>query len=184
MKRIASAITTLILLAAIASCGTSTGSRYEKKETTPKTSDADKKAERDKRELIEDFDITPYKTKISIDENEPANQSPVVSNDVWYDYPAESTPSEDSSTQDISQVEGYRVQVITTDDLDEANEIRAEIYFKTNHKNIYIIFDPPFYKVKVGDFTNISDANSLVFKLNQMGYSEARVVSELVNLKR
>ncbi len=136
MKRIASAIIILLLLLTIASCGTSTGSRYEKKETTATPGDTDKETETEKRELDEDFDIAPYKTKISTDEDKPNNKSPEILNDVWYDYPETEDAIEDPADQDITQVEGYRVQVITTDDLDEANELRAEIYFKTNQKNI------------------------------------------------
>jgi hypothetical protein len=82
----------------------------------------------------------------------------------------------------IRTAPGFRVQVISTDNLDDANKMRSEIYFKTNQKAVYIIFDPPFYKVEVGDFTNLSDAKSLTFKFKQMGYTEARVVNQAINI--
>ena len=37
-------------------------------------------------------------------------------------------------------------------------------------------------KVKVGDFTDITESNNLKFKLNQLGYTEARVIKETVNI--
>jgi hypothetical protein len=55
------------------------------------------------------------------------------------------------------------------------------VYFKLG-KDVYVNFEPPFYKVKVGDFTTRSEANDLKFKLNQLGYSEAKVVQETINL--
>ena len=45
-----------------------------------------------------------------------------------------------------------------------------------------ITFEPPFYKVKAGDFTAHSEANDFKFKLNQLGYPEARVIQETVNI--
>ena len=37
-------------------------------------------------------------------------------------------------------------------------------------------------KVKVGDFTSRHDADDLKFMLNQLGYKEARIVQETVNI--
>ena len=82
----------------------------------------------------------------------------------------------------IGTTDGYRVQVVSTDDIEEANRIRAEIYEKTARKEVYVTFEPPFYKVKAGDFTSKSDANDFKFKLNQLGYTEAKVVQETVNI--
>jgi len=66
--------------------------------------------------------------------------------------------------------------------LANADSLRSELYNKTNQDHIYIIFDPPFYRIEVGDFTQISAANDLNFKLKQLGYSEARVVNEKINI--
>jgi hypothetical protein len=65
--------------------------------------------------------------------------------------------------------------------LNFANQISSEVYTKLN-RDTYITFEPPFYKVKVGDFRSRDEANDLRFKLNQLGYNEARVVQETINL--
>jgi len=85
------------------------------------------------------------------------------------------------SSNSYKDFAGYRVLVLSTDDLDEANNLRSDIYFKTDHAAVYVIFDPPFYKVEAGDFSDINDAQSLSFKLKQMGYNEVRVVNETIN---
>jgi len=64
----------------------------------------------------------------------------------------------------------------------EANSVRADILAKIKRKEVYISFEPPFYKVKIGDFKDITESNNLKFKLNQLGYTEARVVQETVNI--
>ena len=169
MKLLVLVVTTLILM----SCGSSTASRYEngKEKNTEGTDTAGK--------LKEDFNISAYKTKIDIRQEE----KPITLESVnaWYDYnsTAETTTSEETI---INTINGFRVQVFSTDDLAHADSLRSELYSKTNQKHIYIIFDPPFYRIEIGDFTQISAANDLRIKLNQLGYSEARVVNEIVNI--
>jgi hypothetical protein len=156
-------------------CSASTGSRYETKEekkteTTPTTTE-------EKKDINEDFDITPYQTEIELE------AVPIMTDklpgDVWYGYADTTTALE---RKILGTTDGYRVQVLSTDDIDEANEVRTELYEKTARKEVYVIFEPPFYKVKVGDFTSKNDANDFKFKLNQLGYTEAKVVQETINL--
>lgn len=162
-------ITTLILIG----CGSSTASRYESgKEKTEKNTVNTAK-------LDENFDITPYKTKIEIKQVE--RPITIESVNAWYDYNTSVEPQNSDETV-VSTANGFRVQVFSTDDLANADSLRTELYSKTNQQHIYIIFDPPFYKIEVGDFIQISAANDLRFKLNQLGYSEARVINEKINI--
>lgn len=163
------------LILILVGCSASTGSRYEKADEK-KTEE--KNTKETKKNIEEDFDITPYKTEINIEA--PPIGTEKLPPDVWYGY------KEDTSTvlqnKIIGTTDGYRVQVISTDDIEEANRIRAEIYEKTARKEVYVTFEPPFYKVKAGDFISKSDANDFKFKLNQLGYTEAKVVQETVNI--
>ena len=156
-----------------AGCSASTSTRYEKK-----NGNGDDK----KVTVKEDFDITRYKTKIEI---ETISNNEELS-DVWYEYKNDFEVSEDSTfvgnLEIIRTVDGYRVLVVATDNLDDANSIRADILAKIKRKEVYISFEPPFYKVKVGDFTDLTESNNLKFRLNQLGYTEARVVQETVNI--
>lgn len=153
-------------------CSASTGSRYDNKE---KTSD------KEKEKPVEDFDMSNYRTKIDLPDKNAEEQS-TKDISVWYEYSDSDTTNTNQTPTVIDKVPGYRVQVYSTDNLDDANNKRSEVYFKTNQKNVYVIFDPPFYKVEVGDFTNISDAKDLSFKLKQLGYSDSRVVNVTVNI--
>ena len=153
-------------------CSASTGSRYEKDETKRTT-------EKNESETIkEDFDITPYRTNIEIEES-PANKNGVT--EAWYEYDTENE-NQNSKKRIVGTADGFRVLVITTDNINEANSVREEIKSKVPGKETYISFEPPFYKVKIGDFTDITESNNLKFKLNQLGFTEARVVKETVNL--
>jgi hypothetical protein len=157
---------------ALVGCSASTGSRYETKkesgnETTTEVSN----------ETAEDFDITPYQTEIEIEASPIATDE--LPSDVWYGYGNQNSENE---RKIVGTTDGFRVQVLSTDDIDEANRVRAEVYEKTTRKEVYVIFEPPFYKVKVGDFTSKSEADNLRFNLNQLGYTESKVVQEMVNL--
>jgi len=164
-------ITTIGLF--IMSCGSSTATRYENgKGKKPKNTE-------NSENLNENFDISAYKTKINLE----TNDKPITIENInaWYDYNTTVESSRNTETV-INTVNGFRVQVLSTDNLANADSLRSELYNKTNQDHIYIIFDPPFYRIEVGDFTQISAANDLNFKLKQLGYSEARVVNEKINI--
>lgn len=175
MNKISAIISTLACFLLI-SCSASTSSRYEKKEK--ESEKTEKKEEADKKNELENFDIEPYRAKIEIEENDNASPKNL---DVWYNY--ENPENLDTASLQIAgQADGYRVQVFVSDNLEEADSIRTELYSVTNQRAVYISFDPPFYKVKVGDFSNISEAKNLSFKLNQLGYSKSRVINDKINL--
>jgi SPOR domain len=158
-----------LLQVAFYSCGASSTVRYNKD-----------KENVEKENSKEDFDITPFKTQIDIKgklstETVPSQIKP------WYGY--EDNDSSSSALKKIVGItNGFRVQVLTTDNLNEADSLKTELAEKTVQKNIYVIFDPPFYKVEIGDFTRMQDAKDLNFKLNQMGYAESRVIASTVNV--
>ncbi|HKI77307.1 MAG TPA: hypothetical protein VKA26_02070 [Ignavibacteriaceae bacterium] len=151
-------------------CGSSTETRYNDKEG--------KKAPKTNTELDETFDFTPYKTKIEIQGSKKYINGKEIN--AWYDYPA----TIDTSTTEtiVNTVYGYRIRVTSTDNLLQADSLRSILASELNQKKIYILFDPPFYRIDVGDFTEISPARDLKFKLNQIGYSEARIINEKVNV--
>lgn len=175
----------ILLLAGVTvfySCSASTDTRYkrdkddvdEEKVTIDKTPEI---------KIVEDFDFTPYKTKLNIPEKKVNLPVSADKSDIWYGYEETETDTSVSSNKKIiEKVQGYRVLLLTTDNLEEANNMKSEVYFNSNQKEVYVIFDPPFYKVMIGDFTKYAEANDLSFKMNQLGYTEARVVNETINI--
>ncbi len=163
----------------LSSCGTSTGSRYQQETVNNKNSKV--KNEQKEIKFKENFDLTNYHAKISL--NSKKDSSVNNSQNVWYSYNSKPEIS-DSSSVVLKTIPGYRVQVLITDNLDEANQMRSDIYFKTKLSSIYVVFTPPFYKVEVGDFKNIDDAKNMDFQLKQSGFSDARIIPETINVYR
>lgn len=173
-KRLYIYVIFLFMSLLIYSCGATSTVRYDRGEEK-------EKKEKEEKTYKETFDMTPYKTTIDIKEKPVTQEENDSDLDVWYGYePNDSTG--DSVKTIIGTTNGFRVQVFTADKLEEADSLKSVLAQKLIQKNIYIIFDPPFYKVEVGDFTSMNDAKDLNFKLNQMGYTESRVISSTVNI--
>lgn len=179
MKNIPKYLLILSIAYFMASCGTSTGSRYDKNEKKAKLK------EESTKEVVklpkEDFDITNYRTKLKVKGSETASSNPAAKVNAWYNFKEQPDTGSDQRIP-VGKVPGFRVRVLSTDNLIVADSVRSDLYFQTDQKGVYVDFDPPFYKVKVGDFLNMNDAKNLSFKLNQIGYPEAKVVNDSVNV--
>ncbi len=178
--KILALIISFLMSIILISCGTSTGSRYSEGRKSDEIKNEEKaREEKITKKYPENFNLSRYHTKIAVKDTAARQEKNDL--DVWYAY-HEAPDTGDVNRTVIKTEPGYRVQVLSTDNLDDANKMRSEIYFKTSQKAVYIVFDPPFYKVEVGDFTNINDAKSLSFKFKQMGYTDARVINETINI--
>jgi cell division protein FtsN len=121
------------------------------------------------------FDLTKYRTKLDLSDSRV---------EIITSAKEEKHSDGNYKLKEETKTNGYRVLMLSTDKLDEAESLRAELYFKANLHKIYIDFESPFYKVKVGDYLNMTDAKEMVFKLSQLGYSSLLIISDTVNSYR
>ncbi|MBI4549144.1 MAG: SPOR domain-containing protein [Ignavibacteriae bacterium] len=77
-------------------------------------------------------------------------------------------------------VQGFRVQALFTQDIDQANQVKDSISKQLPDEWVYIVYDAPYYKVRVGNFLVRSDANPMVKKLVSLGYRDAWIVPDIV----
>jgi hypothetical protein len=70
---------------------------------------------------------------------------------------------------------GFRVQLVATRDEDEARNVRREAVLTFSEK-VYLSFDDPYYKVRIGDCISRFDANDLQEQAISKGFFEAWVV--------
>ncbi|RMF56722.1 MAG: SPOR domain-containing protein [Calditrichaeota bacterium] len=80
-------------------------------------------------------------------------------------------------------VDGFRVQILATKDIDQATmeKKQAEFQFLEDSVAVYIEFDSPMYKVRVGDFQNRDEAERLRQIARKKGYRGAWIVKTKVN---
>lgn len=75
---------------------------------------------------------------------------------------------------------GFRVQVLTTQDIDQAVQLRDTLSLALQDDWVYIVHDAPYYKVRVGNYTDRPSANKTAKTLIEKGYSTAWVVPDQV----
>ena len=103
---------------------------------------------------------------------------PVIINNVLDDSTSFEFVLSLDSVQSVS--EGYRVQVLATRYIERADSL-AKIMKNTINDSVYVDFEAPNYKVRVGDFIDRDSAESLQQDLVQMGYNSAWVLRTRIN---
>ena len=103
---------------------------------------------------------------------------PVIINNVLDDSTSFELLLSRDSVQSVS--EGYRVQVLATRYFERADSL-AVIMKNTFRDSVYVDFEAPNYKVRVGDFIDRNSAESLQQDLVQMGYNSAWILRTRIN---
>lgn len=83
-------------------------------------------------------------------------------------------------TPSAATVPGYRVQIFASSTNEGANKVASEARFKFTER-VYVEYDVPYYKVRVGDYKNRSDVEILREKAKNLGYGDAWIVQTEVN---
>ena len=123
--------------------------------------------------LSQEIQIIDYKIVKDIQPN-----WPVIINNVLDDSTSFEFVLSLDSVQSVS--EGYRVQVLATRYFERADSL-AVIMKNTVSDSVYVDFEAPNYKVRVGDFIDRESAESLQQGLVQMGYNSAWILRTRIN---
>ena len=77
-------------------------------------------------------------------------------------------------------VQGFRVQVYSTTNIDEANARKAALEEAIPQERVYLEYDPPAYKIRAGNFLTRYDADRFVRFLSDKGFTGAWAVPQRV----
>jgi hypothetical protein len=77
-------------------------------------------------------------------------------------------------------ISGFRVQVYLSEDIDSAKTFFSLINPKLEREWVYMVYDAPLYKIRVGDFQDRVDATEMLTTLVQMGFTNAWLVPDKV----
>ena len=98
---------------------------------------------------------------------------PIIVNNTLDDSTSFDIVLKQDSTKYIS--EGYHVQILATRYFDYADSLATSISSKIID-SVYVEFETPNYKVRVGDFIDRDSAELLQQKLLNMGYKSAWIL--------
>jgi hypothetical protein len=95
-----------------------------------------------------------------------------------------SLPEVDTRKDSVSVEEeialGFRIQIFASAKIDEANMAKQSALETITTDSLYVVYDPPVYKVRVGDYTSRFDANKALAGIIQNGYPDAWVVNDRI----
>ena len=94
--------------------------------------------------------------------------------------PIVDVPVESFDVAGPDTVEGFRIQVFASNNYEDAVAVRNSLNLQLPTQWVYMVYDAPAYKVRVGDYTNRADANLAVDGFIDRGYKGAWVVPDRV----
>lgn len=79
-------------------------------------------------------------------------------------------------------VDGFRIQLFATKDIESATIAKkeAQFVFANDSLNIYVEFDSPYYKLRIGDFRDRDKAEQFREITREKGYSSSWIVKTKV----
>ncbi len=92
------------------------------------------------------------------------------------------TPVTAISSSAEQLVDGYRIQLYAGREQALARKVKAEVENRFQ-QSVYLIFETPQYKVRIGDFVKREDAGILLRELHKAGYRDAWIVASLVKIE-
>ena len=75
---------------------------------------------------------------------------------------------------------GYRLQILNTRSRDEAFKTKAELLEKFPDQKAYILYQSPYFKVRIGNFVNRSDAENFQKEIASSFSEPTFVVEDLI----
>ena len=80
---------------------------------------------------------------------------------------------------------GYRLMVLNTTDRTEAMSLRSKLLQLFPEQKIYMTFQPPHIKVKLGNFLEKNEAEEYIKEINQnkLVSTEIYLLSEIIEIK-
>jgi hypothetical protein len=77
-------------------------------------------------------------------------------------------------------VQGFRIQIFSSSGVDEVTLIKDIASSKFFGDSVYVVYDAPVYKVRVGDFLNRYEANQRLPEFIEKGYRDAWIVPDRI----
>jgi hypothetical protein len=102
---------------------------------------------------------------------------------VRHEGPKQQIPIEipkDSTVVQEEVVQGFRIQIFSSSNVDETTLMKNLALEKFVGDSIYVVYDAPVYKVRVGDFINRYEANQRLPEFIDKGYRDAWIVPDRI----
>ncbi|MAT39466.1 MAG: hypothetical protein CL946_07660 [Ectothiorhodospiraceae bacterium] len=127
-------------------------------------------------EYEEKFDPSKYRDEETVKKDIEPEEIPATSRE---------KPIEEYMTiERVEKVMGFRIQIYSTASLEDAEKQLDRYTEKLGDSvNIHMVFDAPYYKLRVGDYLARDSASTQLAQLKELGLEEAWIVRDRVDKK-
>jgi hypothetical protein len=80
-------------------------------------------------------------------------------------------------------IDGYRVQLFSSSERNNANALRKKFKQEYPEESIYLIYQQPYFKVRVGDYRTHIEAQQMYLKY-QKTYGQILIIPDKINLPK
>jgi len=80
-------------------------------------------------------------------------------------------------------IDGYRVQLCSSSERNNANALRKKFKQEYPEESIYLIYQQPYFKVRVGDYRTHIEAQQMYLKY-QKTYGQILIIPDKINLPK
>ena len=91
--------------------------------------------------------------------------------------------NEETTREARRNVPGFRIQVINTRDRNQAYEAKTKVYQQFPDWQPYLLYQAPYYKLRVGDFKTEEEAQAALQQLSKIFPSGLYVIRDIIELK-
>lgn len=154
-----------LLVCTCVACSSSNPDTTEQQKSKP---EVQKEMKKPLSEYEATLDPSKYEEDVDVVEKKKAEEKPTAELQI---------PKDSILVQEISQL-GFRIQIFSTSSIDEAMNMRINVLAKLPQDSVYIVYDPPVYKIRLGDFPTKYEAGTELPFIVNMGYSDAWIVPD------
>jgi hypothetical protein len=91
-----------------------------------------------------------------------------------------SPPADSAAAAQPDTIPGFRVQVTISEDIDAANALRDSLSEIFPDEWVYIVYHPPYYKIRIGNYADRFVAAGMLDSLRHQGFPDAWIVPDRV----
>jgi hypothetical protein len=136
--------------------------------------------EAEKPSTVVDETLKKYEAQFRPSDYDPEPKGGSAHSGQAFSDTADSVEMSPESSTSMELVSGFRVQLVATSSIDEANAKKVEAEGIFPGEWIYVEYDPPSYKVRAGNFQNRVEADRFAKLASGKGFQEAWAVPERV----
>ncbi|SFQ42292.1 SPOR domain-containing protein [Parafilimonas terrae] len=112
-----------------------------------------------------------------------ANDTIIVHKDARVDVLAEKQAAINKMTSNMTAdglFKGYRLQVLNTRSRDDAFKLKAALLENFPDQKVYVLYQSPYFKVRIGNFVQRTDAEDFRKQLSAYISNPAYIVDDII----